>query len=212
MAERGEVVDPLTDDEFDDRERLEKIVDQGLSAFMDVGLALAEISTRRLYRSTDSTFVAYLSREWGMSESSGYRYIDAATVTSELLAAIEAAPEDSPIGEAVPPQNEAQARELTRFKGQPEKAAAAMRLASEDGPPTAKKVKEAAQVVSASKPPERTPRQPADEPRPLSPRDQKIADDADRLARNLCDVDPSKVLKRTVKRLEAFCANWRETQ
>ena len=72
----GEVVDPLTTEEWDDRERLEKVIDQAIASFVDIGVALAEINEKRLYRSTDPTFVAYLKREWQMSESQAYRYID----------------------------------------------------------------------------------------------------------------------------------------
>lgn len=93
------VYEQLTLVEIDRLTELEAIVEQGLQTFVEVGLALLAIRDERLYRQTHGTFVDYLAERWQMSESQGYRLIDAGRV-AELI---------SPIGEIA---NEAQAREL----------------------------------------------------------------------------------------------------
>ena len=93
------VYEQLTLVELDRLTELEAIVEQGLQTFVEVGLALLAIRDERLYRQTHGTFVDYLAERWQMSESQGYRLIDAGRV-AELI---------SPIGEIA---NEAQAREL----------------------------------------------------------------------------------------------------
>jgi SAM-dependent methyltransferase len=81
---------------------LERVVEQGLQTFVDVGHALAEIRDARLYRATHATFEDYLRSRWDMSRPQGYRLIEAAEVVDLV----------SPIGDIAPPANEAQAREL----------------------------------------------------------------------------------------------------
>lgn len=103
-AETGEVLDkvqPLTEEETTWFAECERIVGEGLGTFRDVGLALQQINEQRLYREHFETFVDYLKIKWDMSESQGYRLMDAAAVNR--LAA------GSPIGE-VP--TEAWAREF----------------------------------------------------------------------------------------------------
>src|SRR5262245_43866722 len=86
---------------------LEAVVERGLATFVDVGQALIEIRESRLYREQHDTFEKYLHFRWGMSRSSGYRFIDAARV-AELV---------SPIGDI---ENEAHARELVPLLREPE--------------------------------------------------------------------------------------------
>lgn len=103
-AAQGEVIDavkPLTEEERTWFAECERIVGEGLGTFRDVGIALQQINEQRLYRENFETFVDYLKVSWDMSESQGYRLMDAAAV-NKLVAA-------SPIGE-VP--TEAWAREL----------------------------------------------------------------------------------------------------
>lgn len=55
---------PLTNDEFDELLRLERMVQSGLDASSAVGRALAAIRDARLYRDTHRTFAAYLRDRW----------------------------------------------------------------------------------------------------------------------------------------------------
>lgn len=103
-AETGEVlpaVKPLSDEERTWFSECERIVSEGLGTFREVGIALQQINEQRLYREGFETFVDYLKVKWDMSESQGYRLMDAAAVNR--LAA------GSPVGE-VP--TEAWAREF----------------------------------------------------------------------------------------------------
>lgn len=79
--------------------RCEKIVQEGLSSFVDVGNALAEIRDEQLHRETHERFEDYLQEKWSLSKAYAYRLIAAAEVV-----------ETSPVGENIP--NESVAREL----------------------------------------------------------------------------------------------------
>jgi DNA modification methylase len=83
---------------------LERVVEQGLDAFVAVGRALLEIRDAGLYRETHPTFESYLDERWEISRSRGYQLIDAARVVGAL--STNCGPLDSPA-------NEAQARALT---------------------------------------------------------------------------------------------------
>lgn len=126
----GEIIDALSDAEYADLERLETVVSKGLTSFVEVGSALAEIRDRRLYRDTHQTFALYCEQQWELGKSQAYRLIDAAEVVAEM----------SPIGDTPIPTTESQARVLKDVA--PDERAAVMDEASKDGPPTAKKIRE----------------------------------------------------------------------
>lgn len=79
---------------------LERVVDNGLATFVEVGRALAEINASRMYRATHSTFAEYAADRFGIGRSHAYRMISAARV-AEIV---------SPIGDV---KSEAVARELS---------------------------------------------------------------------------------------------------
>jgi hypothetical protein len=57
----------------------EKVIEQGLTTFVDVGWSLAKIRDGKKYKAAGyDTFELYLSGRWGMSRRHGYRMIDAA--------------------------------------------------------------------------------------------------------------------------------------
>lgn len=205
----GEIVDRLTDADLDDFDRLETIVTFGLGSFVEVGAALQEIRDRGLYRDRFGSFTEYMDRAWQLSQSRAYQMIDAAIVVHEISTIVETAPDGSPLRSTPIPQNEAQARELTRFKGNPELAAAVLREAEKDGAPTAKNIK-AAVRKSASETTVPTRKPPPAEGEKKDPRLQAIADAAERYAQNLQGIDLRHIEEKTVKRLEAICRRWRE--
>ena len=55
---------------------LEAIVERGLSTFLDVGTALAEIKESKLYLGGYDTFEDYLLKRWRMSKSRAYQLIN----------------------------------------------------------------------------------------------------------------------------------------
>lgn len=63
---------------------LEKVVERGLSTFVEVGEALLAIRDERLYRLTHGTWEAYLSDRWGFSDGR-WRQIKAATEVAHAL-------------------------------------------------------------------------------------------------------------------------------
>ena len=91
---------PLVEAETIRLAALERVIERGKQTFIEVGEALAEIRTKRLYRETHATFEEYLRKRWGMGRSQAYRLIDASGVVAAM----------SPIGDK--PASEAQARAL----------------------------------------------------------------------------------------------------
>jgi hypothetical protein len=86
---------------------LETTIANGFSKFLEVGNALLEIQTRKLYQDDDyATFEQYCAKRWSISRSQAYRMIQAAEVVGHLA-------EDH----ALPlPIHEAQTRVLAKLK------------------------------------------------------------------------------------------------
>ena len=106
---------------------LEPIVERGLLQFKEVGDALAEISDKRLYRGTHSTFKEYVEDKYKMSAQHAYRMIESAEVIKSL---------PSPMGDKI---NERQARELAKVE--PSKRSEVVETVAKAGPVTAKAIK-----------------------------------------------------------------------
>lgn len=72
---------------------LEQIVERGLTTFVDVGRALAEISERKLYREQGfSTFEEYCAKRWGWSRETAYKYIRATDAAENVYASTQTTP------------------------------------------------------------------------------------------------------------------------
>lgn len=80
----------------------EEVVERGLGAFVQVGIALMAIRDGRLYRETHATFDEYVKERWKMSRQRAYQLINAAGVVADLSTTVDTLP-----------ANEAQARPLT---------------------------------------------------------------------------------------------------
>ena len=112
----------ITTDTERSLDELETIIEHGITTFVEVGMALAEIRDRRLYAQQGyDTFEAYCHERWNLSRSYAHRLIDASHVASVVSR------ESSgllPIGdksdEMLDIPNEAQARELARLKDEDE--------------------------------------------------------------------------------------------
>jgi hypothetical protein len=85
--------------------QLEAVIKKYRQDFYSVGKALKELRDGRQYHKLSfKSFESYVRLRWDMGRSHAYRLIEAASVIDNL----------SPIGEALP-QNEAQARPLTKL-------------------------------------------------------------------------------------------------
>ena len=83
----------------------EKVIEQGLGTFVEVGCALLAIRDGRKYRHAGyTTFEDYCAKRWSISRPHGYRLIDGA----------QAAIDVSPVGD-IAPRSERQVRPLTRI-------------------------------------------------------------------------------------------------
>src|SRR5258708_39946191 len=81
----------------------EKVIQQGLGTFLEVGEALLMIREGRLHREHYSTFEEYCRKRWQMGRSYACRLTDAAGVAKNLL----------PMGSI--PTHELQLRPLTNL-------------------------------------------------------------------------------------------------
>lgn len=64
---------------------LERVINDGLMTFIDVGASLLEIRNSRLYRHEYGTFEEYCRTKWGMSRIHAHRLIKAHEVVTALL-------------------------------------------------------------------------------------------------------------------------------
>ena len=131
----SEILAPLDSNERKRLKECEDIIRAGLVQFVEVGTALMEIRDSRLYRGTHGTFEEYVNLVLSLTRTHAYRLMDGAQVIHDL----------SPIGDiSMLPTNEAQARELARFKTPEERVAAWRKVIDVAGekPITAKLVHE----------------------------------------------------------------------
>lgn len=135
---------------------LKAIVARGLNGFLEVGMALAEIRDRQLYRESHRTFKEFIRAEFGLAERHAQRLMVASKIAEDLLP-----PESTtrPIGRVpdnagpVLPQTESQVRALADVPEDQRREAWETAVASANGQqPTAEQVQEAADEVQAAIP------------------------------------------------------------
>ena len=73
------MTDILTASESSALSQNEAVIERGIKTFYEVGLALADIRDRKLYRAAHRTFEEYCQGRWQMTGSRAYQMIDAAT-------------------------------------------------------------------------------------------------------------------------------------
>lgn len=129
----------------------EKVIDQGLAGFIEVGNALLAIRDGKKYRAAGyATFETYCQQRWGINRSRSYQLMDAAKVATEMSTNVD-----------IRPTREAQVRPLASLPDPTERAAAWAEAveAADGGQPTARLVEEA---VAKRQPPKK------DHPAPFS--------------------------------------------
>jgi hypothetical protein len=109
----------------------EAVIERGIQTFYEVGIALAGIRDRKLYRAEHGTFEDYCKQRWQISRTRAYELMSAATVVSAIADTAR-----------TPPANEAQARELVRVPESQRAEVWGETLARTDGMPTAAAVRE----------------------------------------------------------------------
>jgi hypothetical protein len=87
--------------------RAERTIGRGLKSFLAVGMALKEIRDKRLYRQWYKRFEEYCIMRWELSRPRAYELRATSQVVADLSAIADI---------RVLPQNEAQARPLSRLK------------------------------------------------------------------------------------------------
>jgi len=103
-----EVVEELSQEELEDRQRLELKVER---AFFEAGSALRELRDQRLYRNTRKSFEEYCWDRFGFQRRHSYQLIEAASIFDNLCA--NGAHETLSTIKKILPTNERQVRPLT---------------------------------------------------------------------------------------------------
>ncbi len=173
---------PLSIRDRDELAQHEAAIERGLKTFIDVGLRLAAVRDKRLYRDQYGTFEEYCEQRWNFSDRRARQLIDAADMVAAL-----------PIGTIVP-VTESQARQLSGLT--PDDAAEVMRLAHREtgGKVTAAAIATAREAVTARCYPYRE--------HPLTeqlPWDEQVVDAiAEKLDRDRDPERPDQLLSRSV--------------
>jgi len=102
----------LTTEDCRELVRLEEIIKTGLQTFYQVGIALATIREKRLYRDTHRTFEDYCQERWGITHQRASQLIAAKNVYENLATTV-----------AKLPEAEWQTRPLTRFEPEQQREA-----------------------------------------------------------------------------------------
>jgi hypothetical protein len=126
--------------------RCEQTIRKGLTTFVEVGIALAEIRDKRLYRGTHDTWEAYCLATWGFTARFATYKIEAAAVVKQLQAGEVLIPErpGGPKPKPPLPDRESVARPLTRLPAADQAPAWREAVASApNGQPTARHVEAA---------------------------------------------------------------------
>ncbi len=134
-------MDSLAISERQELQQHERVIQQGLNTFVEVGQALAAIRDSRLYREDYGTFEDYLRERWGMERRHAYRLIDAAEAVNNVSNWTQ-----------ISPATESQARPLTKLE--PAEQVRAWELVistAPEGKITAAHVLEAAKVIQAER-------------------------------------------------------------
>ena len=97
----------LNIEERNELERCEVVIKQGLETFVEVGQALMLIREKKLYRVEYGTFKDYCEEKWGFKERRVYELMNSSKVIDNL--------ENCAIAQVLP-QNESQARPLTKLE------------------------------------------------------------------------------------------------
>lgn len=101
---------PLTKTECGRLTTLEKSIQENFLGFVVVGMALTEISVKRLYRTKEGrTFAEYCSEVWDVNARRAYQLIDAASVMENVKNFTQT---ETQVAGFITPKNEAQAKEL----------------------------------------------------------------------------------------------------
>src|SRR4051794_28216725 len=79
------VPDALTSPDLDRLTTLERVIDRGVATFVEVGLALAEIRDRQLFRVTHPSFKAYVEDRWGFGQQWAYGNMYSAQVAQAII-------------------------------------------------------------------------------------------------------------------------------
>lgn len=94
---------PLARNEEELFAHCEDVIARGVTTFVEVGAALAEIQKGKLYRAEHATFEAYCFDRWSIGRGRAYQLIGAAAITQQLSTTVD-----------TPPTNEREARAIAK--------------------------------------------------------------------------------------------------
>lgn len=104
---------PLSKREQDRRTELEGVVMKNMAAFLEMGAALAEIQTDKLYRSTHRNFESYVREVFEIGKAYAHRQIAGYQVVENIRLHLDPDGKNVANWRQIVPANEAQVRPLT---------------------------------------------------------------------------------------------------
>lgn len=131
------------------------VVTKGVSTFVEVGNALAEIRESKLYRVTHKTFEAFCQEHWNFTRRRANQLIEAATVAEEMgtvVPKVSTSVETKPVQTEPVVTSERVARAVSSVPKEDRQEV--IEEAAKKGPLTSASVKAAAEAVAEAKEPE----------------------------------------------------------
>lgn len=83
----------LPADEAHQLTKCERIIGDGFTTFLKVGLALGEVRDSRLYRAEFESFEDYCDKKWSLTRTRAYQIMSAALTANEVSKKIRHRPE-----------------------------------------------------------------------------------------------------------------------
>jgi hypothetical protein len=121
---------PLTKADLSQLARHEKTIEQGVGAFIAVGIALAAIREGKLYRANHKTFADYCKARWDFDRQRAYQLIQAAKVGENVKNSGQSPPRRAAVAEelvSLPAEDQAEALQEAREEADGEPTAAEVR-------------------------------------------------------------------------------------
>lgn len=138
-------------------EACERVIERGMTTFVEVGEALADIRDSKLYRASHKTFDEYCRERWGFDRTYAYRLMDGAKTVQAMGAA---APE------MLPAVNKLPERQIREMKADPVAAVTEIKERAAQGEEPAAVAKDIAARSRAERQAQQQPKQappPADD-------------------------------------------------
>jgi hypothetical protein len=190
LLNRSQKTSHLTPEEREELAKLSKAIDDGLQRFRLVGLALARIRDRQLYRETHESFEAFIDQRWHMTRQRAYQLIEAATIAENVNRGLQT---------PVEPTSERQMRPLSSLT--PDQQTAAWTAAIEQAPKDGTGTPQITTAIVAAEAQKRSPKRKPKASRKPKPIRVRVPLGIVTIERRTADQDPADLLREAIDKL-----------